>query len=154
MIAERFRDRQAGETAGGALAVSRWCKDGEQESTPFVYNGAMSERISEAEFQRHAEKAISELERAFGRLAEERDIDVQIEGDVLSVTFEEGEPGRFIVSPNSSVRQIWVSARVSSLKFDWLAQAEQFVISATGETLRQAMSRLTQEQLGDSGIAL
>jgi CyaY protein len=114
----------------------------------------MSEPLSEAEFQRNAEKAISELERAFGRLAEERDIDVQIQGGVLSVSFEEGEPGRFIVSPNSSVRQIWVSARVSSLKFDWLAQAEQFVISATGETLRQAMSRLTQEQLGDRGISL
>ena len=138
----------------GALAVTRCCKDGERESTPFVYNGPMSERISEAEFQRHAEKAISELERAFGRLAEERDIDVQIEGGVLSVTFEEGEPGRFIVSPNSSVRQIWVSARVSSLKFDWQEQTNQFVISATAETLRQAMSRLTQEQLGDGVISL
>lgn len=114
----------------------------------------MSEPISEAEFQLHAEKAISELERAFGRLAEERDIDVQIEGGVLSITFEEGEPGRFIVSPNSSVRQIWVSARVSSLKFDWLGQTEQFVMSSTGETLRQAMLRLTREQLGGSGIAL
>lgn len=114
----------------------------------------MSERISEADFQVHAEEAIAELERAFGKLAEERDIDVQIEGGVLRVTFEEGEPGRFIVSPNSSVRQLWVSARVSSLKFDWQEETTQFVISATGETLRQAMSRLTQEQLGDSGIAV
>lgn len=114
----------------------------------------MSERISDAEFQLHAEEAIVELECSFGKLAEDRDIDVQIEGGVLSVTFEEGEPGRFIVSPNSSARQIWVSARVSSLKFDWLAQTEQFVISATGENLMHAMSRLTQEQLGDSGISL
>lgn len=114
----------------------------------------MNERISDADFQLRAEKALAELERAFGKLAEERDIDVQIEGGVLSVTFEEGEPGRFIVSPNSSARQIWVSARVSSLKFDWVEQTEQFVISATGETLRQAMSRLTQEQLGNGDIAL
>jgi CyaY protein len=114
----------------------------------------MSEPISEADFQLNAEEAIAELERAFGKLAEERDIDVQIEGGVLRVTFEEGEPGRFIVSPNSSVRQLWVSARVSSLKFDWQEQTTQFVILATGETLRQAMSRLTQEQLGDSGIAV
>ena len=114
----------------------------------------MSDRISEAEFQQHAEDAIAELERAFGALAEERDIDVQVEGGVLSVTFEEGEPGRFIVSPNSSVRQLWVSARVSSLKFDWLEQTKQFGIAATGETLRQAMTRLTQEQLGDTSVAL
>jgi CyaY protein len=114
----------------------------------------MSERISDAEFQLHAEEAIVELERSFGKLAEDRDIDVQIEGGVLSVTFEEGEPGRFIVSPNSSARQIWVSARVSSLKFDWVEQTEQFVVLVTGETLAQAMSRLTQQQLGDSNIAL
>jgi iron donor protein CyaY len=114
----------------------------------------MSERISEAEFQQHAEHAIAELERTFGALAEEHDIDVQVEGGVLSVTFEEGEPGKFIVSPNSSVRQLWVSARVSSFKFDWSEQTHEFVLAATGETLMQAMTRLTQEQLGDSTLAL
>lgn len=114
----------------------------------------MSERISEPEFQQHAEQAIAELERAFGELSEERDIDVQVEGGVLSVTFEEGEPGKFIVSPNSSVRQLWVSARMSSFKFDWSEQTHEFVFAPTGETLRQGMTRLTREQLGDSTVAL
>lgn len=125
-----------------------------QQPAAFVYNDAMSERISEAEFQQYAEQAIAELERAFGELAEERDIDVQLEGGVLSVSFEEGEPGKFIVSPNSSVRQVWVSARVSSLKFDWSEQSQMFVFAATGETLRQALTRITQEQLGDNNLAL
>ena len=114
----------------------------------------MSERISEAEFQQRAEQAIGELERAYGELAEAQDIDVELEGGVRSVTCEEGEPGKFIVSPNSSVRQVWVSARVSSLKFDWLEDNQQFVIAATGESLKQAMTRLTREQLGDNGVAL
>ena len=114
----------------------------------------MSERISEAEFQQRAEQAIGELERAYGELAEAQDIDVELEGGVLSVNFEEGEPGKFIVSPNSSVRQVWVSARVSSLKFDWLEDNQQFVIAATGESLKQAMTRLTREQLGDNSVAL
>jgi iron donor protein CyaY len=129
-------------------------RDGEQQPTTFVYNDPMTEQISEAEFQQHAEQAIAELERAFGALAEERDIDVQVEGGVLSVNFEEGEPGKFIVSPNSSVRQVWVSARVSSFKFDWSEETDQFVFAATGETLMQAMMRLTQEQLGASSLAL
>lgn len=114
----------------------------------------MSERLSEAEFQMKAEDAIRELERAFGRLSEEKDIDVELEGGVLSVTFEEGEPGKFIVSPNSSVRQVWVSARVSSFKFDWSAGAGGFILAQTGETLKAVMSRLTAEQLGDGGISL
>jgi iron donor protein CyaY len=120
----------------------------------FVYNDAMNERISEAEFQRHAEQAIAELERAFGELAEERDIDVQLEGGVLSVNFEEGEPGKFIVSTNSSVRQVWVSARVSSFKFDWVSEDEGFSLAGTGDTLKQVMTRLTQEQLGDDSLVL
>jgi CyaY protein len=114
----------------------------------------MSERLSESEFQQKAEGAIDELEQSFGSLAEERDIDVQVEGGVLSVTFDEGEPGRFIVSPNSSVRQLWVSARVASYKFDWSNEAGGFVLAGTGELLKEVMARLTREQLGASDITL
>lgn len=114
----------------------------------------MSDRITEAEFQQRTEKAIAELERVFAELAEVRDIDVQIEGGVLSVNFEEGEPGKFIVSPNSYTRQLWVSARMSSHKFDWSDDAGGFALAGTGETLKQVMTRLTQEQLGDDTVTL
>ena len=114
----------------------------------------MSERLSEAEFQQKAEEAIYDLEESFGALAEERDIDVQVQGGVLSVAFEEGEPGRFIISPNSSVRQLWVSARVTSYKFDWSKEAGGFVLAGTGEPLKQVMTRLTQEQLGTGDVVL
>jgi len=114
----------------------------------------MSDRISEAEFQQQAEQAIAALERAYGALAEERDIDVQVEGGVLSVSFEEGEPGKFIVSPNSYSRQLWVSARMSSHKFDWSSESGDFELAGTTETLRQVMTRLTQEQLGGDTLVL
>jgi CyaY protein len=110
----------------------------------------MSERISESEFQEKAEQAILELEQFYAGLAEERDLDVQVQGGVLTVSFEEGEPGKFIASPNSSVRQIWVSARMASYKFDWSSNVGQFTLGTTGETLRQAMTRLTGEQLGEN----
>lgn len=114
----------------------------------------MSEQPSEAEFERSVEKAISDLEQAFADLADDREIDVEVEGGVLTVTFEEGEPGKFIVSPNSSVRQIWVSARVSSFKFNWSEESGQFVLAGTGEPLKDVMTRLTREQLGDSTVSL
>jgi CyaY protein len=114
----------------------------------------MSERLTDAEFRDKTESAIEDLEQAFSKLADDRDIDVQVEGGVLSITFEEGEPGKFIVSPNSSAKQIWVSARVSSFKFDWSESANGFVLSSTGEPLIEVMSRLTQEQLGDSTVSL
>ena len=114
----------------------------------------MSEPLSEPEFQEKAEAKIHELENAFAALAEDHDIDVEVEGGVLSVTFEEGEPGRFIISPNSSVRQLWVSARVASYKFDWSEAASDFVLAGTGEPIKQVMTRLAQEQLGDASVEL
>ena len=114
----------------------------------------MTKQVSEAEFQQHAEHAIDELERLLGKLAEERDIDVQVEGGVLSVEFDEGEPGKFVVSPNSYTRQLWVSARMSSYKFDWSDECNGFELTGTGEALKQVMTRLIQEQLGDSDVAL
>src|SRR6267143_1634476 len=44
----------------------------------------MSERISETEFQQRAELAILDLDRAFGDLAEEHDVDVQVQGGVVT----------------------------------------------------------------------
>ena len=114
----------------------------------------MTERISEAEFQEKAENGILELERAFGDLAEDRDLDVQVQSNVLTVSFEEGEPGRFIVSPNSSVSQLWVSARMASYKLDWSSDENAFVLASTGETLKQLMTRVTREQLGDDSVEL
>lgn len=108
----------------------------------------MSEAISEREFQTASEQHIASLERAFGELAELWDIDVQVEGGVLSITFEEGEPGKFILSPNSSVRQLWVSARMASYKFDYDGTLGDFVLTGQPETLKQVMTRLTKEQLG------
>ena len=114
----------------------------------------MNDRLSESEFQARAEAAIEELERAFSKLADDRDIDVQVEGGVLTITFDEGEPGKFIVSPNSSARQVWLSARMSSFKFDWSDDAGGFVLGPQVEKLKDVLTRLTQEQLGDHSVAL
>lgn len=111
-------------------------------------------RLSDAEFQQKSEAAIRELEKTFSHLADARDLDVEVSGGVLSITFEEGEPGKFIVSPNSPAGQIWVSARVSSFKFDWSEDANGFVLSGTGEPIKAVMERLTREQLGDDSAVL
>jgi iron donor protein CyaY len=114
----------------------------------------MNRKLSDAEFQTKSEEAISQLDKAYSKLADERDIDVEVQGSVLSITFEEGEPGKFIVSPNSSAGQVWVSARVASFKFDWSDEANGFVLSGTGEPIKTVMQRLTQEQLGDDEVEL
>lgn len=114
----------------------------------------MSRKLGDAEFQTKSEAAIGELEKAYSKLADERDIDVEVQGSVLSITFEEGEPGKFVVSPNSSAGQVWLSARVSSFKFDWSDDVNDFVLAGTGENIKAVMQRLTREQLGDGDVEL
>jgi CyaY protein len=108
----------------------------------------MSKRLNDAEFKEKAEWTILALEASFAELAEEREMDVEVEGGVLIVTFEEGTPGKFIVSPNSSAGQLWVSARSASYKFDWSEEEDEFVLVGTVEPIHEVMRRLTKEQLG------
>jgi iron donor protein CyaY len=100
------------------------------------------------------EDTLKDLEFVFSLLANERDIDVETQGNVLTVTFEEGEPGKFVISPNSSVGQIWVSARLASYKFDWSDTANDFILPESDELIKTVLERLTREQLGDDSVSL
>ena len=66
----------------------------------------------------------------------------------LEVLFEEPEETKFVISPNTPVRQIWISALSTSFKLAWSDAAGAFVLEKTGETLMQLMGRLLTEQLG------
>ena len=67
----------------------------------------------------------------------------------LEVLFDEPEGTRFVISPNTPVRQIWISALTTSFKLSWSDAAGTFVLDKTGETLMQLMGRLLSEQLGN-----
>ena len=71
----------------------------------------------------------------------------------LQVNFDE-PPGRFVVSPNSPVRQIWISALSTSFKLDWADATQDFVLAKSGEGLKVLMSRLINEQLGGEDVEL
>ena len=92
--------------------------------------------LGDQEFQRLSDESISAL---YGKLAEASnnyDFDVDMNGGALIVEFED-PPERFVVSPNSPVCQIWVSAHVHSFKLDWNAERSGFVLASTGESLEQ-----------------
>ena len=69
----------------------------------------------------------------------------------LTVEFED-PPAKFVVSPNSPVRQIWISARVKSFKLDWDEAQKTFVLPGDGRNLRKLLADLIEEQTGDSVI--
>jgi CyaY protein len=105
--------------------------------------------MDELEFRRTAEVALEQLKQhLFGR-EEERDAGFEVEeqNGVLNVVFEQ-PAGKFVITPNTPVQQIWISALSTSFKLDWDAGAAVFVLPRTGEALTPLVDRLIGEHLG------
>lgn len=103
--------------------------------------------IDEQEFRRAAEKALESLKRHLIQREEEQDAGFEVEeqNGVLNVTFED-PPGKFVITPNTPVRQVWISALATSFKLDWDASAGVFTLPRSGEALIPLVDRLIQER--------
>lgn len=103
--------------------------------------------IDEQEFRRAAEAALDRLKRHLIEREEEEDAGFEVEeqNGVLNVVFEE-PPGKFVITPNTPVRQIWISALSTSFKLDWDASSSLFVLPRSGEKLVPLVDRLIQER--------
>jgi iron donor protein CyaY len=106
--------------------------------------------LDEGDFQKKAEATIAELDAAFSRAG----IECDLESGVLKVSFEEPEEAVFVISPNGPARQVWVSARLQSFKFDWREERSEFELHGSNESLRTVLERLTREQSGDEKLRL
>jgi iron donor protein CyaY len=100
----------------------------------------------ELEFRRAAEGALEALKKHLIAREEEDEAGFEVEeqGGVLNVVFEE-PPAKFVITPNTPVRQIWISALSTSFKLDWAASACAFVLPRTGEKLIPLVDRLIEE---------
>ena len=106
--------------------------------------------MDEQEFRRAAESALDALKRHLIAREEEDDAGFEVEeqNGVLNVVFEE-PPGKFVITPNTPVRQIWISALSTSFKLDRDASAG-FVLPRTGEQLTPLVDRLIHERQEES----
>jgi iron donor protein CyaY len=100
----------------------------------------------ELEFRRAAEGALEALKKHLIAREEEDEAGFEVEeqGGVLNVVFEE-PPSKFVVTPNTPVRQIWISALSTSFKLDWDAPSGSFALPRTGEKLIPLLDRLIEE---------
>src|SRR6476646_7630935 len=101
--------------------------------------------MDEQEFRRHADQSLESLKRSLLRAEESAEIEVEENAGALKVTFEE-PPGTFVISPNSPVRQIWISALSTSFKLDWSDAAGDFVLAKTGENMKTLLTHLINQQ--------
>jgi CyaY protein len=102
--------------------------------------------LDEQEFRRVVDAALEALKRQLIAREEEEDAGFEVEeqSGALHILFEQ-QGGKFVITPNTPVRQIWISALATSFKLDWDAAARDFVLPRTGETLIPLVERLIEE---------
>ncbi len=105
--------------------------------------------MDELQFRKLAESALDQLLQHLIALEEEDDAGFEVEAQqgVLNVLFDD-PPGKFVITPNAPIQQIWISALATSFKLDWSDAAETFVLPKTGEHLIPLVDRLIAENLG------
>ena len=101
--------------------------------------------LSEQEFRLKSVEALESARRALTPLADDAEFEIELQNGVMNLEFEE-PAGKFVVSPNAPVRQIWVSAMSRSYKLSWSPDADAFVLD--GETLPALLGRLARSYLG------
>ena len=105
----------------------------------------MNETLTEQDFRLQADHALEQTQRSLLPLADQEGFEVELQNGVLQIVFEDPSPGKFVVSPNAPVRQIWVSAMSRSFKLSWSAEEKTFALD--GEPLDALVDRLARQFL-------
>src|SRR3982074_15593 len=108
--------------------------------------------IDEATFRRVSDQALESLKQSL--ISAEDDsgsFEFEDNNGVMNIIFENGS-SKFVVTPNTPIRQIWISAQATSYKLEWTEAANAFTLPKTGEDLKTLTQRLLREHLADPTI--
>src|ERR1700759_4539644 len=110
--------------------------------------------IDEATFRRESDRALESLKQSL-IAAEDDDGTFEFEDNngVMNIIFEDGS-AKFVITPNTPIRQVWISAQATSFKLDWSETAQASALAKTGEDLKTLTQRLLREHLSDPTITL
>jgi iron donor protein CyaY len=104
--------------------------------------------MDDQEFKNRADQSLEALYRRLTTASEGADFEADFNSGALAIEFEE-PPGKFVISPNAPVHQIWVSAHSKSYKLDWDSGANDFVLQSSGQSLTELIQDAIGKQLGE-----
>ena len=105
------------------------------------------------DFSKQSEQSLNSLKQSLIKAEESADFEVEDAGGALHISFDDPH-AKFVISPNSAVNQIWISALTTSFKLDWSPEKNDFVLARTGESLKPLVARLINEQLQEDAVEL
>lgn len=106
------------------------------------------QHMDEQEFKTRSDHALEDLYRRLSAAGERHDFEADFSGGALVIEFE-APPAKFVVSPNTPVSQVWVSAQMRSFKLDWDSARSAFVVPESGQTLVELVAGAVGQQLGE-----
>src|SRR5712671_7727453 len=104
--------------------------------------------MDEQDFKREADCSLNSLYKRLLAASDEGGFEADFNAGALGVEFED-PPGKFVISPNTPVRQIWVSANNKSYKLDWDIVENSFVHVESGDTLKDLLEKAISKHLGE-----
>ena len=105
--------------------------------------------MTEQEFKTRADEALDSLYKKLSAATDNYEFEPDFNSGALSIEFEEPK-GKFVISPNTPVRQIWISAHSRSFKLDWQDDKRAFVLPDTGQTLESFIEGAIGQHLGEA----
>ena len=104
--------------------------------------------MDEQEFRTRSDAALTDLYRRLSSASDQYNFEADFNSGALAIEFED-PPQKFVVSPNSPVRQIWVSAHSQSFKLDWNPERNAFTLGPSGSTLVEMIGKAIGQQLDE-----
>jgi CyaY protein len=104
--------------------------------------------MDEQEFRTRADSSLQSLYKKLSAASDRYDFEPDFNAGALAIEFEEPK-AKFVVSPNTPVRQIWVSAHSKSFKLDWDPGRQAFVLPETSQTLQDLIASAIGQHLGE-----
>ena len=104
--------------------------------------------LDEQKFKKLADDALNSLNRDLIAASDDYGFEVDFNSGALGVEFED-PPAKFVISPNTPVRQIWVSANNKSYKLDWDVVENAFVHPESGDSLKTLVEKAISKQMGE-----
>jgi len=104
--------------------------------------------MDEQEFKNRANAGLDALYRKLSAASDRYEFEPDFNSGALAIEFEEPK-GKFVISPNAPVQQIWVSAHSKSFKLSWSDAKASFVLPDTNQTLDEFIASAIGEHLGE-----
>jgi CyaY protein len=104
--------------------------------------------MDEQDFKNRSDSALEALYKKLSAASDRYEFEPDFNSGALSIEFEEPK-GRFVISPNTPVRQIWVSAQSKSYKLEWDGARKAFVLPENGQDLQELIADAIERQIGE-----